>query len=155
MQTATFLATHTDMERLLGLLDHIPTQFAGDAETIRELRRKLERVQVVPRSSIDPDVVTLYSQVLIDDDTLAPDQMRFELVPPDESNFERNRLSVLAPLGAAVFGCKAGSFVDVDAPAGPRRIRILEVLQPSRVEEGHRFVVPWYMDAASRGGVQS
>jgi regulator of nucleoside diphosphate kinase len=150
MKTDTFHATALDMERLQDLLDDVPAHFDGDAETFRELRRKLERVQVVPRSSIDPDVVTLYSEVHIHD-TAARDRMRFELVLPEESDFERSQLSVLAPLGAAVFGCRAGSSVQVDAPAGPRRIRILEVVQPPRAEEEQRFVVPWYMEPANQG----
>ena len=144
VNTALFLATEHDMERLLCLLDDAPGRFDGDEEALRALRRKLYGVQLVPRSSLDPEVVTLYSRVHVHDPTDG-ERMRFELVPPAESDPERHRLSILAPLGAAVFGCRAGSTIEVAAPAGPRRIRILEVRQP--VRKAHRFVVPWQLEA--------
>lgn len=150
MTTAVFHATQRDMERLRNLLDDVLTHFDGDAETLRGLRRKLDRAEVVP--SIDPDVVTLYSRVHIHIRRQGI-ECGFELVMPEESDSKQNQVSVLAPLGAAVFGCRRGSSVEVDAPAGPRRIRILEVRQPRRAEEEHRFVVPWHMEAENQRGV--
>jgi regulator of nucleoside diphosphate kinase len=49
------------------------------------------------------------------------------IVFPQAANAERNRVSVLAPIGTALLGYRAGDTIEWQVPSGRRRLRILEV----------------------------
>jgi regulator of nucleoside diphosphate kinase len=64
----------------------------------------------------------------------------YTLVYPDEADIRRNRLSILAPIGTAIFGFRVGDEVRWPTPNGWRKkIQVESVLlQPER-EAAMRF----------------
>ena len=54
--------------------------------------------------------------------------MVFRVVFPSEANADQHRISVLAPLGTAVLGYRAGDAIDWIVPGRTRRVRIESVL---------------------------
>jgi regulator of nucleoside diphosphate kinase len=59
-------------------------------------------------------------------------------VLPLAANFERGRISVLAPLGIAILGQRVGDVVAVRAPGGVRKLLIENVLyQPEAAGDFH------------------
>ena len=56
----------------------------------------------------------------------------YTLVYPDEADIGENKLSVLAPVGTALLGYRAGDVVEWPVPAGVRRFRIEEVVSQPR-----------------------
>lgn len=99
----------------------------ADAEHLNELEQELERAEVLDdNETIPPDVVTMNSEVrLMDLDS--GDTRVYKLVFPSQARSE-NTLSVLAPIGTAILGYRAGSIIDSRVPRGVRRLKILEVL---------------------------
>ena len=93
------------------------------------LAGELRRARVVPRSRIPRDVVTMNSTVRVRDQETGEEET-YTLVYPREADIEANRLSVLAPVGTALLGYRAGDVVEWPVPAGVSRFRIEEVLQP-------------------------
>ncbi|WP_234084503.1 nucleoside diphosphate kinase regulator [Azonexus sp. R2A61] len=95
-----------------------------------ELRAELERAIVVPVESMSPDVVGMHSRVRYCDESSG--QLReVELVYPDEVDIAAGRISVLAPVGAALIGVSVGQTIDWPFPDGrPRTLRVVEVLPP-------------------------
>ena len=76
------------------------------------------------------DVVTMNSTVRVRDlETGEVDT--YTLVYPHEADIEENKLSVLAPVGTALLGYRAGDVVEWPVPAGITRFRVEEVA-PSR-----------------------
>jgi regulator of nucleoside diphosphate kinase len=64
--------------------------------------------------------------------------MVFTLVFPAEADYERGRLSVLAPIGMALLGYRAGETVEWKVPSGVRRLKIEQVLyQPEAAGDYH------------------
>ena len=60
------------------------------------------------------------------------------LVFPSDADIDEGRLSVLAPLGTALLGARVGDLVEVNAPAGVRRIKVEKVLyQPEAAGDFH------------------
>ena len=116
-----------DRARLDALLrraiDHDTQQTAYLAALAGELRR----ARVVPRSEIPPDVVTMNSTVRLRDLGTGEEET-YTLVYPADADIEENRLSVLAPVGTALLGYRAGDVVEWPVPAGVSRFRIEEVL---------------------------
>lgn len=124
------VVTATDYDRLSYFLDR---QTLGNAT----LRGELQHTKVVAPTEVPPQVVTMHSQVRVRD--LRLDEVEvYTLVYPDEADVEQNRISVLAPMGTALLGARAGQVVRFDAPSGARRLRIEEVLyQPEAAGDYH------------------
>jgi regulator of nucleoside diphosphate kinase len=95
------------------------------------LADELLRARVVPRAEIPPDVVTMNSTVRVRDLETGEEET-YTLVYPGEADIEANKLSVLAPVGTALLGYRAGDVVEWPVPAGVTRFRVEEVLSQPR-----------------------
>ncbi len=98
-----------------------------DLDNLRVLREELRRARIVGAQEVAPDVVTMHSCVCLAD--LHNDEaMEITLVFPDEIAPDDGRISVVAPIGAAILGYQAGDTVQFRTPGGLRRLRIEQVL---------------------------
>jgi regulator of nucleoside diphosphate kinase len=95
------------------------------------LAGELRRARVVPRAQLPPDVVTMNSAVRLRDLETGEEET-YTLVFPADADIAGNKLSVLAPVGTALLGYRAGDVVEWPVPAGVSRFRIEGVLQPAR-----------------------
>ncbi len=60
------------------------------------------------------------------------------LVFPSDSNIERHKISVLAPIGMAMLGYRVGDTIQWEVPEGVKRLRIDETLyQPEAAGHYH------------------
>jgi regulator of nucleoside diphosphate kinase len=134
---AIYLTT-SDRQRLLALVEGYRLQGREDGSTLERLEEEIDRAVVVDAQEIPPDVVTLDSRVVLSDlDT--GEQLVFTLVLPSRSNVDAGRISVLAPLGTAVLGYRAGDDIEWEVPAGRRRLRVQSVTyQPEAAERQPR-----------------
>jgi transcription elongation factor GreA len=55
------------------------------------------------------------------------EEWEITLVEPDDADPENARLSIECPLGAALLGKQAGETIEVEAPGGRTRYRLLAV----------------------------
>jgi regulator of nucleoside diphosphate kinase len=101
------------------------------------LLAELKRARVVNSEAIPPTTVTMGSQVEFRDEGIGK-QTVATLTYPDERALYRDSISILTPLGTALFGLsteQSMSFLDQDGSR--RKITVLEVLyQP---EAGRAF----------------
>ena len=94
------------------------------------LLEEIERAEIHEAGTLPEEVVTLGSEVdFVDERT---NQLRtVELVLPAVANIALGRISILTPMGAALYGLTAGQSIDwPDLDGHDRRIRILRVRQP-------------------------
>lgn len=111
--------TELDHVRLLRLTGEHPP------EVLAEL---LDAADIVPSVDIDPDVVTMYSQVLVSDADTG-EQHKLTVCYPDDAEPSQGFVSVLSPVGAALLGQRTGAQVISHTPAGHRRpLRIDAIL---------------------------
>ena len=98
------------------------------------LRRELERALVVSSAAVPGDVATMNSRVRYADET---DGVRrtVSLVFPSRADAAKGKVSVLAPVGAALLGLSEGQSIEWEFPDGSRRRLRLEqvVFQPERI----------------------
>ena len=126
MQDTPIYFSERDYERLKGLVDGGVHRRAGHAP-VSQLARELDRAEVVPDDALPDGVVAMYSTVkLVDLDT--DSEHVYTVVYPHEADAKRGRISVLAPVGTALLGYRAGDVVEWEVPAGKRRFRIEEVV---------------------------
>jgi regulator of nucleoside diphosphate kinase len=126
MNAKCVVISEVDLDRL-SVLIHSPRGRVSCGPLVTSLEQELSRGTVVAPSRVPRGVVTMNSRVRIRD--VKHDQREtFTLVYPQDANIEQGRLSVLAPLGTALLGAKAGDVVEVNAPGGVRRIRVERIL---------------------------
>lgn len=103
-----------DLERLRALVD----QYAGgrDAAAAEQLDAELDRAVVLPADGVPPDLVTMHARVRFEDETGKQRDVR--LVYPWEADPSQGRISVLAPVGAALLGLSVGQTIDWPLPSG-------------------------------------
>ncbi|MDD5205325.1 MAG: nucleoside diphosphate kinase regulator [Desulfobacterales bacterium] len=126
--------TEQDMERLEPILASAHQKNGHEKENLRRLSEDLERARVVDARHIPPDVVAMNSRVHAVDAN-SGEEMIFTLVFPEAADFSQGRISVLAPIGSAVLGYRAGDVVEWKVPAGTRRLKIVRVLGRPEKEE--------------------
>jgi len=133
MQDKQIFITETDRERLQTLIAKQRVEATG--RHVATLQAELDRAVVVQPREVTPDVVTMRSTVeLTDLDTGGTET--HTLVFPEEADIEQGKLSVLAPIGTAILGCRVGDELEWTVPAGTRRLRVAKVLyQPEAAED--------------------
>ena len=97
-----------------------------------DLRGELNVAAIVDPGEVPSNVITMNSIVRLRD-LKAKETETFTLVYPEEANVVEGKLSVLAPLGTAILGCRVGDLVRWRVPGGMGRWRVKELLfQPER-----------------------
>ena len=137
MSARTIYITDFDMKRLRQLLEGTRVWNQKDRAYMEQLETELDRAVVVPSKDVPPDVVTMNSQLQVKD-LATGEKMTFRLVFPSDADFEKGKVSILAPIGTALIGYRAGDTVQWHVPSGVRRLKIEEVLyQPEAAGDYH------------------
>ena len=133
MSTATQYVTERDFQDLRALIDAAAWQGDRQRADLEQLAAELRRRKVLPADELPPDVVTLNSRVqLFEPDT--GETFACTLVLPKAADMGRFKISVLSPVGLALFGHRVGDLFDSPTPAGPRRLEITAMwYQPETV----------------------
>lgn len=103
-----------DYDRLVEVADRAGQTTPQVAEY---LGRELGRARIVPDQEFDPGAARVGSQVTYSDDRNGS-RRTVTLVWPQEGDVERNHISVLTSVGAALLGLRAGQSIDWPAPLG-------------------------------------
>lgn len=124
--------TEKDYMRLRNLLD----SFHG--EDYEDLEIELDRAGVLTDAEVPRDLITMNSTVSylnVQDNK----ESTITLVYPKDANSNEGKISILAPLGSAIFGLKVGQEINWMFPDGKTRtLRILEVTyQPEASGDWH------------------
>ena len=119
--------TEFDMKRLDKLIELMHEFAARDKRHLQELEDELGRAKVVPPKEIPQDVITMNSKVRVKD-LSSNEEIVYHLVFPGGANVDQNKISILAPIGTALIGCRVGDLVEWEVPAGIIRFKIEEVL---------------------------
>ena len=126
MKTKNIVMTEADYRRLQRLVESPGRYWKRDSEHLESLQQELERAIVVTAGKMPRDVVTMNSRVRVED-LSSGREATYQIVFPSAADVTENRISVLAPIGTALLGYRAGTTVEWRAPSGMRRFRILEV----------------------------
>jgi regulator of nucleoside diphosphate kinase len=119
--------TELDHVRLLNLLrrDACADRLHAPRQAIEDL---LNASALVPSRAVSPDVVTMYSQVLLQD-IQTHQRNTLTLCYPADAEPAAGFVSVLSPVGGALLGLRAGSIARWPTPTGEQRAaEILAIL---------------------------
>jgi transcription elongation factor GreA len=93
---------------------------------IAELEFKLSRALVVKKDDVVKGKAYLFAKVTlvdIDDD----EEEIYTLVPAEESDPDKNHISVKSPIGQGLLGKEVGDVVEIKVPAGVLKYKITKI----------------------------
>jgi len=94
---------------------------------IGELSYKLAAADVIDADNLPKDRVVFGSTVILENiDT--GDEVKYQLVGPEESSIDKGSISVTSPLGKAIVGKKTGDEITLQAPGGKRTYELVEIV---------------------------
>jgi len=115
------IITEEDYRLLKGYINH---DTGKDDEM--SLSSELKRAVVVSNDAFPLHAIRIGSTVSVLD--LARDKVvAFTLVMPAHADIQKNKVSILTPMGAALIGFRKGEEVQWKVPGGLKRFRILDV----------------------------
>ena len=120
-------------KRELGKLRRLLMQTENKADSIysasvAKLSTELRAANMVDEADMPAEVVRLNSIVTIN--TAGNKDKTFQIVLPEHSDLAENKLSILAPMGLALFGYAQNDQISWEFPSGVNKIKILKVQQP-------------------------
>ena len=109
-------AEYDDAKNEQALLEH----------RIATLEERLRNARVLSKKDVAKDVVSVGSKVRLRD-IAARQTFEYRIVGSAEANPTENKLSNESPVGKAIIGRKKGETVEVEAPRGAMKFKILEI----------------------------
>lgn len=136
MTRPAIIINEFDAERIDRLLEQ-PAY--ANSPVANALNDELDRAQMCAPENMPHDVVSMNSQVRFRDLTTGEERVR-TLVFPAQMTDSGTQLSVMAPVGAALLGLRAGSSIHWELPGGTStHLEVLELLyQPEAAGEFRR-----------------
>ncbi len=138
MKYEKLIVEKREMLLLRQIIARIPNRMDDSYRvSIDRLSRELGEAEIVAQENMPDDVVRFNSIVTILDPRNKLHD--FQIVTPERGNIRQNRLSIIAPMGLALFGYAQGDVVNWRFPGGEQAIRIINVSQddPQLKAVGH------------------
>jgi regulator of nucleoside diphosphate kinase len=118
----------TPVERLLTELDFARLNQLEGGQLPADLEEALAATDLVASRAVPDNVLTMYSQAVIEDPVTLR-QHKYTLCYPDDAEPADGFISVLSPLGAALIGLRVGDVAQWTTPDGrAHKARVRELL---------------------------
>lgn len=124
-----------DARRIKALIDLAPRVDERTKGYLAYLEQELNRANIVAESELPQNVITLNSEVELED-LSDGELMTYTLVFPEEADPASGKISILAPLGTGMLGYQAGDDFEWETPGGKARFKVLSVKRKPVVEFG-------------------
>lgn len=122
LEKSHIIISETDYQKITTLLSSVKIEVA------EQLEEELDRAQIVPEDSIGENVVKMNSEVTFEDLGTGQSQ-KVQLVYPHDANVDENKISIFAPIGAALIGLQVGQ--TIDWPLKSNKVKKLKVVSVS------------------------
>jgi regulator of nucleoside diphosphate kinase len=120
--------SHEDYTKLRLLI--ATALYSNASAALVKLREELDRAAVIDPAAFPADVVTMDSTVTFED--LSTSEVEeYTITFPDRADVDRKRISILAPIGTALIGCRVGDIVKWSTPGGIRQLKVRRVTAPT------------------------
>ena len=106
--------------------DEAKSAQAENENKIAELEVKLRNAKIIDEKEIDTKTVQIGNTIVLHDEEF-DEEVEYTIVGSTEVNIAENKISNESPIGKALLGRKKGEVVDVDAPQGIIKFKILSI----------------------------
>jgi regulator of nucleoside diphosphate kinase len=125
MNKNTIYLTDKDYNRLLQVVQ--AQRQKNGLFVVAALSQELKRAKVVSPTEIPADVITMNSRVRLKEMKSAA-ELDIDIVYPKDADVGKRKVSVLAPVGTAVLGCKVGDEVKWPVAQGMVTYKVQELI---------------------------
>ena len=95
-------------------------------DRIAELENKIRFARIIDEAEIDTKTVQIGNIVKVHDEEFNED-IEYTIVGSTEVDLANNKISNESPMGIALLGAKKGQIVEVEAPVGVMKYKILSI----------------------------
>jgi len=95
-------------------------------DRIRELEALLANARILDDANANKDVVSVGTSIVLFDEDME-EEIEVSIVSTVEADFTKGKISNQSLLGQSLIGKKAGDEIEVKAPAGTSKFRIVKV----------------------------
>jgi len=113
--------------------DDAKTAQAENEARISEIEGILKHAKVIDDEDISVQKVTIGAMVKIREEATG-EEAEYMLVSAKEEDIFSNKISSDSPVGAAIIGKKKGQVVEVHAPSGTIKYKVMKIARPERGE---------------------
>ena len=106
--------------------DEAKTAQAENEAKIADLENKIRYAKIIDEAEIDTKTVQVGNVVKVLDMEFEEEET-YTIVGSTEVDLAQNRISNESPIGAALLGAKKNQVVEVDAPAGVIKYKVLSI----------------------------
>lgn len=106
--------------------DEAKSAQAANENKIAELENKIRFAKIIDESEIDTKTVQIGNIVIVHDEEF-DEEVEYTIVGSTEVDLSQNKISNESPMGSALLGAKKGQVVEVEAPAGVMKYKILAI----------------------------
>jgi regulator of nucleoside diphosphate kinase len=121
------LIIQKDAERLRLLIRDRTSCDENEQSYLKQFAEELLRARIINPKNMPPDVVTVNSLVKLRDMD-SREFCLYRIVYPGGRESGNERVSVMAPIGMVLLGCRVGDVVALPVSGGMRRLQIEKVL---------------------------
>ncbi|HOW27534.1 MAG TPA: nucleoside diphosphate kinase regulator [Elusimicrobiota bacterium] len=137
MSTRNIFLTDYDAKRLNELLLGGQGIDPRDQMHVGELKKEIDRGNIVSAKEIPSDIITMNSKIKITDLETGEESV-YTIVYPKDADINLGKISVLAPVGTALLGYRVGDVVEWKIRDAVRRLKVMEVIyQPEAAGDYH------------------
>ena len=90
------------------------------------IEKMLRNAEIIDEEDIDNETIALGSKVTLFDEEFQ-EEITYHIVGSAEANPDKNRISNESPLGKGLIGQKLGDDVEIDAPVGIIKYKVLAI----------------------------
>ncbi|MGN6096196.1 MAG: nucleoside diphosphate kinase regulator [Bosea sp. (in: a-proteobacteria)] len=124
-------ADHAMLSRIAAGAAHTMPELAA------ELTHELDRARILPEGRVSYDHVRIGSQIVYRDESTGRETI-VTLVWPEHADIEKNRISVMTPIGVALIGMAPERSIDWTTRSGDvKRLTVLAVREPAEEPAAH------------------
>lgn len=93
---------------------------------IAKIEETLSKSRVIDSKDLPNDKIYILTKVKVKDSKNGK-ALEYQLVSPEEADFDANKISNTSPIGKGLMGKKVGDVVEIKVPAGTLKFTILEI----------------------------
>jgi transcription elongation factor GreA len=95
---------------------------------VQELEYKLGNAEIIDPKNLEIGDKAVFGCTVILENIDSGEEVKYQIVGPDESDIQKGRISFSSPLGKAIIGKEIGTEIKINVPGGRRTYELVDIL---------------------------
>ena len=95
---------------------------------VQDLEYKLANADIIDPETLEIGDKAVFGCTVVLENVDSGDEVKYQIVGPDESDIQNGKISFSSPLGKAIIGKEIGAEINVNVPGGRRIYEIIDIV---------------------------